>query len=187
MGAIQGILQHRHEFMSAKIITIFGSGNCREDSTEYQKAFDLGQALAEEGYCLANGGYGGTMEAAFKGSSLFNIRRIAVTAEEYGKNPNKWHTEEIKTKSYIDRLIKLIELGDAYIALAGSSGTLLEIAALWALLDRGLADKKPLLLFSGKWHELLALMRKYSQENDNIIACNSVMEIRDNLKLLKDK
>ena len=54
--------------MSEKTITIFGTGRAKSGDAAYELAFELGKRLAEAGFTIANGGYGGTMLAAAKGA-----------------------------------------------------------------------------------------------------------------------
>ena len=51
---------------------------------------------------------------------------------------------------------KLIELGAAYIVLPGGTGTLLELAHVWELKNKGfLNHPKPLIIIGGFWRPLL--------------------------------
>jgi len=54
--------------LAEKTIVIFGSSKPKPESGNYLQAYELGKALAEAGYRLANGGYGGTMAAAAQGA-----------------------------------------------------------------------------------------------------------------------
>jgi hypothetical protein len=56
----------------ATTVTIFGSSVPRENDIHYATAFECGKYLAGSGFSVCNGGYGGTMEAAAKGSSREN-------------------------------------------------------------------------------------------------------------------
>ena len=50
-----------------KIVSVFGTGRAKPGDKNYVLAEQLGEALAEAGFAIANGGYGGTMEASAKG------------------------------------------------------------------------------------------------------------------------
>jgi len=52
-----------------RIITIFGSNQPIEGTSDYAVAYELGKRLAERGFTICNGGYGGTMEAAARGGT----------------------------------------------------------------------------------------------------------------------
>ena len=49
-----------------KTITIFGSAIPARDDAQYKFAYELGASLAQNGFNICNGGYGGIMEAAIK-------------------------------------------------------------------------------------------------------------------------
>jgi len=65
--------------MNDKIITIFGIGRVKLQQKAYKVAFDLGSLLAEAGFVIANGGYGGTMLAAAEGAGGAGGNVIGVT------------------------------------------------------------------------------------------------------------
>jgi predicted Rossmann-fold nucleotide-binding protein len=52
-----------------KIVAIFGTGKAVADDEVFQAACEIGAGLAEKGFIVANGGYGGTMLAAAKGAA----------------------------------------------------------------------------------------------------------------------
>ena len=54
--------------MKATVITVFGSSRPEPGSPAYETAYQLGRAIAEAGWALCTGGYGGTMEASAKGA-----------------------------------------------------------------------------------------------------------------------
>jgi len=67
-------------------------------------------------------------------------------------------SDEIKTKDYIERLEILIDVGDLFIAVQGESGTLLEVSAVIALIERQLIENRYLVLVGSLWRELANLM-----------------------------
>lgn len=147
------------------VITIFGSSGTLPGAYEYDSAELGGKLLSEKGFDLCDGGYAGVMEAAFKGAADSEVKRIAVIAEEYpDKKPNEYATEVIVEKTYVDRMQKMIALGDAYIVFPGGSGTLLELAAVWTFKNRGFIGDKPIVCIGEQWHEVLQTMGFYSEK-----------------------
>lgn len=147
------------------IITVFGSSNALPDSIEYYLAEELGNALAEKGFNIATGGYNGVMEAVLKGASAFDIERIGVLSKDLNtRQTNKYLNKIITVDSYLDRLKKLIEIGDNYIVLPGGTGTFLELAAVWALKERGIILNKKIVLIGEQWEEVLQTMMFYSEK-----------------------
>jgi hypothetical protein len=146
--------------MNTQIITVFGTGKAKPGEPAYELAYEVGKLLAEAGFTIANGGYGGTMTAAAKGAREAGGEVIGVTCSAFKKSkPNEYVTREIVTDSLQQRLNKLIELGAAYIALPGGTGTLLELAQVWELKNKGFLNRqKPLIIIGGFWRPLLEII-----------------------------
>lgn len=146
--------------MSEKIITIFGTGRAKPGDTAYSLACKVGKLLAQAGFTIANGGYGGTMLAAAEGAAEAGGQIIGVTCTAFrGSKPNKYISREIITESLDERLDTLLKLGHAYIVLPGGTGTLLELAKLWELKNKGFLDAdKPIILVGEFWQPLLDLI-----------------------------
>ncbi len=143
--------------MNKKTITIFGTGRAKQGDTNFQLAYETGKLLAQAGFTIANGGYGGTMLAAAKGASEAGGEVIGVTCSAFkNSTANKYVTREIVTGSLDERLDTLIKLGQGYIALPGGTGTLLELAKVWELKNKGfLKTDKPIILLGGFWKPLV--------------------------------
>ncbi len=143
-----------------KIVSVFGTGRAKAGDKSYVLAEQLGRALAEAGFAIANGGYGGTMEASAKGASEAGGEVIGVTCSAFGRvSANKYLSREIVTVSLNDRLETLIKLGSAYVVLAGGTGTLLELAFVWELRNKGfLSEDKPIILLGEYWGRLVELV-----------------------------
>ncbi|MCK5174444.1 MAG: LOG family protein [Planctomycetes bacterium] len=143
-----------------KVITIFGTSKAVDDDPVYQQALRIGTALAQNGYIVANGGYGGTMLAAAKGAHLVGGEVIGVTCLAFGRSgANEYVTRQIQTETLPERLNTLVELGNAYIVLAGGTGTLLELAEVWELKNKGFpGTDKPIIIVGPFWQPLIELM-----------------------------
>lgn len=146
--------------MSQKIITIFGTSRAEPDDAIYKLAYDSGMLLAQAGFTIANGGYGGTMLAAAKGAVEAGGEIIGVTCSAFkSSKANKYVTREIVTNSLDERLDTLVKLGHAYVALPGGTGTLLELAKVWELKNKGfLKANKPIILLGVFWKPLVELI-----------------------------
>lgn len=142
--------------MASKIITIFGTARARAGDEKFAVAERLGRGLAEAGFVIANGGYGGTMLAAAKGAREAGGEVIGVTCSAFSSKANEYISKEIVTGSLEERLDKLIELGAGYIVLPGGTGTLLELAMVWELKNKGfLQQGKAVIIVGDFWKELL--------------------------------
>ena len=157
--------------MDEKTITIFGSGRARCGDAVYELAYRTGKLLAEAGFAIANGGYGGTMLAAAKGAAEAGGKSIGVTCSAFGQaKRNEYITQEIVTGSLDERLDTLIKLGQGYVVLAGGTGTLLELAKVWELKNKGfLAKDKPLILTGGFWKPLVELITSEDPDSGQYI------------------
>jgi uncharacterized protein (TIGR00725 family) len=146
------------------VITVFGGSSSKPGSFEYDTAELIGNLLAHEGFGVATGAYDGVMEAALKGASQFGVERIGITTVFFeNRVVNQFVKTEIKTQSYLDRLLKLLEIGDAYIVLPCGTGTLLELSAAWAFLERGIIRNKPVVCIGEQWLEVLQTLSFYSE------------------------
>lgn len=145
--------------MSIKTVTIFGTSRAAAGDLVYTLALETGRLLARAGFAIANGGYGGTMLAAAEGASEAGGEIIGVTCSAFRARANRYVTREIATESLDERLDTLIELGQAYIVLPGGTGTLLELAKVWELRNKGfLKSDKPIILMGEFWTPLVKLL-----------------------------
>jgi uncharacterized protein (TIGR00730 family) len=146
--------------MHTKIVTIFGTGGARPGDSTFTLAYEMGTLLARAGFAIANGGYGGTMLAAAKGAAEAGGEVIGVTCSAFkSSRANEHTTREIVTGSLDERLDTLIRLGQAYIVLPGGTGTLLELAKVWELKNKGFIEAdKPIILIGGFWRPLVGMV-----------------------------
>ena len=146
--------------MLKKIVTIFGTGRAGLGEAAFTLAYETGKVLAQAGFTIANGGYGGTMFAAAKGAAEIGGDVIGVTCSAFkSSKANEYTTREIVTHSLDERLEKPVDLGRAYVVLPGGTGTLLELAKVWELKNKGFrkADR-PIILIGGFWKSLVDLV-----------------------------
>lgn len=115
-------------------IAIFGSSRATSDQPLYRDAFKLGRTLAEAGFVIANGGYGGLMEATGLGAAEAEGTVIGVTAPAVfpqRNGPNSSISEEVEAATIGLRIAHLVDTADATIALPGSLGTTAEFIVAW--------------------------------------------------------
>ena len=153
-----------------KTVTIFGSSLPAENSPAYVEARRLGRLLAEAGFAVCNGGYAGLMEASARGAREAGGHTVGVTCAIWPAKANPWIIEEVRTESFPERLMALIEQGDAYIVLPGGTGTLAELALVWemmnkASLSRTVGGRKPLLVMAPYWLPVIECLKQETQLN----------------------
>ena len=147
--------------MAKKTITIFGSARTKPGDSTYNLAFEIGKKLAMTGFTIANGGYDGTMLAAAKGTAEAGGEIIGVTCSVFSRSANEYVTRQIVTDSLDSRLDTLINIGQGYVVLPGGTGTLLELAKVWELKNKGfLEEDKPIILVGNFWQPLVELILK---------------------------
>ena len=161
--------------MTGRVITIFGTAKTAETDPVLATAEQAGKALAERGFVIANGGYGGTMLAAARGAVQAGGEVIGVTCSAFKRSSaNEYITKEIVTASLQERLAKLIELGAGYIVLAGGTGTLLELAQVWEMKNKGFAGTdKPIIIVGPFWKKLVDMIAEMDAES---IECLQTVE-----------
>lgn len=145
--------------MNKKIITIFGSSKPQRDGMEYKLAYELGKLIAEAGFDICNGGYGGVMEASAAGAKNNGGKTIGIVTEHFKRSANPYIDEVICVKTLIDRLLKLIELGNAYVILRGSTGTLVELATVWEYMNKSVIKPKPIIIVGDFWLPLINTLK----------------------------
>ena len=144
----------------ARIVTVFGSSRPRAGDDQYARAHSLGAALAAHGFTVCSGGYGGVMEAASRGAKEAGGRTLAVTARFFRSRANQWIDEEIRVATWQDRLFELVKRGHGYVACPGGTGTLVELAVVWEMLNKGAMAKKPLVVFGDFWRPVIERVRE---------------------------
>ena len=146
--------------MDEKIVTVFGSSRPREGDAEYKEAQELGRALAEQGFAVCSGGYGGVMEAVSRGAKESGGKTYGVTAEFFKRKANEWVDVEVRKKTWEERLFALIEMGDGFVACKGGTGTLVELAVVWEMLNKSVMKAKPCVVFGDFWQPILERVRE---------------------------
>ncbi len=145
---------------SNRIITIFGTSKAVPGDDAYELAVRMGRSLAQAGFAIANGGYGGTMMASAQGAQSASGRVYGVTCKAFKRGKaNPFITDEVPTENLSMRLSKLVELGDGYVVLPGGTGTLLELAWVWEHKYKKFETAaKPIVVFKPFWQPLMDIM-----------------------------
>jgi uncharacterized protein (TIGR00725 family) len=156
-----------------KSITVFGSAMPSRGDAEYETAYNLGKLLAANEFNVVNGGYFGIMEAVSKGVTENGGFATGITLSYIKRKPNGFLNRVISCDNLFERINKLIELGDAYVILQGGTGTMLEFAAVWEYLNKGLIDRKPIACHSSMWRRIGEIMNeqlKKEGRNVNLVS-----------------
>jgi uncharacterized protein (TIGR00730 family) len=161
--------------MSAQI-AVFGGSLPKPGEPAYEDASHLGKQLALAGYTVLTGGYIGCMEAVSRGASEAGGHVIGVTCDQIEAwrpvRANAWVNEEWHCATFIERIARLIEHSDVYLALPGGIGTLVEITLAWNLLLTRILPPRPLIVIGAGWQaviqQFLAEQGKYIPQDQRV-------------------
>jgi hypothetical protein len=141
-------------------VTVFGSSRPREGDAEYQEARLLGRALGEAGFSVCSGGYSGVMEGVSRGAKEADAKTYGVTAEFFKAKVNPWIDEEVRVETWQERLFELIRVADGFVACKGGTGTLVELAVVWEMLNKSVMQGKPFAVLGDFWQPILERVRE---------------------------
>jgi len=145
-----------------KVVTCLGFADAHEDDPLFKEAFEVGKALAAAGYTVANGGGPGVMRASTLGAKSVGGHVIGVTfypkdvAIFEGRDKNNPIDEEITGANYLERTLKLLEVGQANVIFKGGTGTISEFGMAWGLARLYFGHHKPLILYGKFWENIMA-------------------------------
>ena len=143
-----------------RIICIFGSYQPAPGEPLYQTAYEIGHTLAREGYCVANGGYEGTMEASHRGAKEAGGCTVGITCSIFSKyreiplKANPFCDQEIHYDNVMQRIDRMMQMSFAYIFLQGGTGTLSELGLTWEYVAKGLIEPRPIFIVGDFWRPL---------------------------------
>lgn len=169
-------------FKNLKAITIFGFADCTEDHPLYQETKDVARLLAVNGLEIVNGGGPGVMRAATDGAHEGGgVASVATFYPKFienfeGKDHFNKADKEIIMNNYVDRTMKLLELGNAYVVFNGGTGTLSEFGMAWGLAYLYFGHHKPFILYGDFWFPIM----------ESLVANMKIAESRpDSLKVYR--
>jgi len=143
------------------IVTVFGSSRPREGNADYEEARVLGRALAKHGFAVCSGGYAGVMEAVSRGAKEAGGKTYGVTAEFFkSAKLNPWIDVEVRKQTWEERLFELIRMGHGFAACKGGTGTLVELAVVWEMLNKSVIAGKPFAVVGEFWRPILERVRE---------------------------
>lgn len=151
------------DFLDRKIrqISYFGFADAKPEDPLYKDAFECAKYLTSKGYVAINGGGPGTMRAVSEGAKEAKGTAVGVTfypkdvANYEGRDKENPMDVEIKTKNYLERTLKLLEMGDAYVVFKGGTGTISEFGMAWGLARLYFGHHKPLILYGKFWNNII--------------------------------
>lgn len=141
-------------------VTVFGSARFPEGHPYYQRAREIGAALARAGYAVMTGGGGGVMEAANRGAreggGLSLGCNIQLPKEQ---KPNRYLDKFIEFEHFFARKVMLVKYSCAFVVLPGGFGTLDEAFEIATLMQTNKLERFPLIAVGGEfWDQLVAFV-----------------------------
>jgi uncharacterized protein (TIGR00730 family) len=115
-----------------KEIAVLGSARIEQPDPRWEMAHRLGGLLAQHGFAVVTGGYGGLMSAVSQGVSEGGGHVIGLPMRHWENlTPNRWNAELRWSDGYAARLAHLLRCSGV-VALPGGIGTLSEMSVIWA-------------------------------------------------------
>ncbi len=151
-------------------VTIFGSTRVKPEDEVYQKAEQIGQLLAENGFGVITGGGPGVMEAANKGAALAGGKSIGLNIElPLEQTPNPYTNTNLRFHYFFVRKVMFIKYAVAYIILPGGFGTMDELFESITLIQTHKIRPFPVILVGSKyWKGLLDWIKEVVLKEGNI-------------------
>lgn len=157
--------------MKISKVAFLGYADSQKTDWEYGMAFESAKILARNGYAIVNGGGPGIMRAATEGAHAGGGRAIGITyypdpndknhpAFFEGRDTENHFDEEIKTKTYVERTLTILDQADVYVVFNGGTGTISELGMAWGLARLTFGNHKPLILFGQFWYEIIEAIGK---------------------------
>lgn len=168
-----------------RMIAVFGTSRVQPGDEVFCLAEEVGRAIAQAGFDLVNGGYGGVMLASACGAAQAGGRIVGVSCKAFKRSRVNEHiTDEVPTEDLQQRLATLVDMGQAYVILPGGTGTLLELADVWEHKNKGFDGyDKPIILVGDFWKPLIAMIRQADPRAPQaVITANTVEEVIRHLK-----
>lgn len=184
----------RKVFPHGKIerVAFFGFADSLPSDPEYKLAFETAKLCAEHGFTVVDGGGPGVMGAASSGAKSVGGRTIGVTfypsnaINFEGKSTNNILDEEIVTKNYLERTLRLLEYGQVYLIFNGGTGTISEFGMAWAMARLYFGHHKPLVLCGKQWYDVIAtLVRNFRIRDEELNVFNIVDSPQEALRELE--
>jgi uncharacterized protein (TIGR00730 family) len=158
-------------------IAVFGSSEPGPGDPLYEGAREVGRLLAEAGYDVVTGGYGGVMEGASRGAAESGAQALGVTCAIFSaREPNPYLTSRRHTEDLLERTGALVDSASGFVVLYGKSGTLAELTFLWALHRAGSLGRRRVVLLGSDWRPFLRHLVRGGMIEDAQLAITRVVD-----------
>jgi uncharacterized protein (TIGR00730 family) len=147
-------------------VTIFGSARAQPGSWVYDEVKRLASALAQMGCDIVTGGGPGLMQAANEGAAEVNAqerhRSVGIRVDlPFEQDANPFVEQAFTHQTFFTRLHHFVLASDAFVAVPGGIGTVLEAMLIWQLLQVRHLHDTPLIFVGKMWADLVEWARKH--------------------------
>ncbi len=142
-------------------ISYFGFADAPPTDPLFKEAYECSKYLSSKGFVAINGGGPGVMRAVSEGAKAGGGKVVGVTfypkdiTNFEGRDPKNPIDEEVVTQNYLERTLKLLELGHIYLVFKGGTGTISEFGMAWGLARLYFGHHKPLILYGDFWNHII--------------------------------
>lgn len=147
-------------------VTFLGYADAKEADDPFMSAFEVAKLCAGRGLIVVNGAGPGVMKAATNGAHAGGGKAIGITfypkdipAFE-GRDETNQVDQLIVMDNYVERTLKLLEMGHVHIIFNGGTGTISEFGMAWGLARLYFGHHKPLILYGDFWQEIIFAFTK---------------------------
>lgn len=147
-------------------VTFLGYADAKEADDPFKAAFAVAKLCAQYGYVIVNGGGPGVMKASTQGAKSAGGKTVGITFYPAdipvfeGRDESNKVDELIVCKNYLERTLKLLEVGQIHIFFNGGTGTISEFGMAWGLARLYFGHHKPLILYGDFWQEIIFAFTK---------------------------
>ncbi|MDX1478208.1 MAG: TIGR00730 family Rossman fold protein [Saprospiraceae bacterium] len=172
-------------------VTVFGSARFVDGHPYFEKAKEMGAAIAGLGLTVMTGGGPGIMEAANKGAFESGGRSVGcniVLPRE--QQPNPYMHTWVLFEHFFVRKVLLLKYSYAFVVMPGGFGTMDELFETLTLVQTGIIHDFPVVLFGTDYYaqlteylEFMVAQRTISRSDlDLLLLTDSVSEATDHIQ-----
>lgn len=159
-------------------ITVFGSARFKEGHPYYEKAREVGKAIADMGFVTMTGGGPGIMEAANRGAFEAGGKSVGCNIVlPFEQRPNPYLHRWVTLRYFFVRKVILLKYSYAFIILPGGWGTMDEMFETLTLVQTKIIHNFPVVLIGKEYYTPLMDYLLFMVEQKTISP--------DDLKLVK--
>jgi uncharacterized protein (TIGR00730 family) len=166
-------------------IAVIGSARIGPGDSRYDEALQLGGELADAGWTVITGGYGGLMGATATGAAARGGHTIGLPMRPWEHlTPHDSHAELRWSEDYAERMRHLLR-ARIVVGLPGGVGTLAEASSVWAAVQTEPGSASLVLVGAG-WSRLLdAFARELVVDEADVALAHAVSSIHEVVPVIR--